>query len=186
MSSARRGTMIKAVLPGPADTRSNYDQLHVATRLGAAQARVVAMLLTLRGTLTIYYGEEIGMTNTAFTPNLVKDPVEINHPDIGRGREPERTPKPWYGLPEGGFTTAKPWLAAWRASRDQHGERERRPTFRAGAVEGVAAPAARAYRADRWCDLRGDCRGRRAALYPRRGHGAHRCGAQSTVGGARR
>jgi len=41
----------------------NHDNPRVASRLGAAQARVAAvLLLTLRGTPTLYYGDEIGMT----------------------------------------------------------------------------------------------------------------------------
>jgi glycosidase len=41
----------------------NHDKHRVASRVGPAQARVAAMLLlTLRGTPTIYYGDEIGMT----------------------------------------------------------------------------------------------------------------------------
>ena len=40
----------------------NHDKSRIATRVGPAQARVAAMLLlTLRGTPTMYYGDEIGM-----------------------------------------------------------------------------------------------------------------------------
>ena len=42
----------------------NHDQPRIATRIGSAQARIAAMLLlTLRGTPTMYYGDEIGMTD---------------------------------------------------------------------------------------------------------------------------
>ena len=44
----------------------NHDQPRIASRVGAAQARVAAMLLlTLRGTPTLYYGDEIGMHDVA-------------------------------------------------------------------------------------------------------------------------
>jgi alpha-glucosidase len=75
----------------------NHDRSRVASRVGPAQARVAAMLLlTLRGTPTLYYGDEIGMTDVL---------VHRYDPD---GRDPERTPMQWSG--DGGFTTGEPWL----------------------------------------------------------------------------
>ncbi len=107
-------TRYEAALPPgawPNWVLSNHDQSRVATRLGTAQARVAAMLLlTLRGTPTIYYGEEIGMADTPVPPDLVQDPAEKNQPGIGQGRDPERTPMPWDASPKGGFTTGTPWL----------------------------------------------------------------------------
>ena len=89
----------------------NHDQARIASRVGPAQARVAAMLLlTLRGTPTIYYGEEIGMMNVPIPPEEVQDPAEKNEPGLGQGRDPERTPMAWDGSPSAGFTTAKPWL----------------------------------------------------------------------------
>jgi alpha-glucosidase len=75
----------------------NHDRPRVAGRLGPAQARVAAMLLlTLRGTPTLYYGDELGMTD-----------VPVRRYDPG-GRDGERTPMQW--TPDGGFTTGEPWL----------------------------------------------------------------------------
>jgi alpha-glucosidase len=89
----------------------NHDNARIATRVGAKQARVAAMLLlTLPGTLTIYYGEEIGMTNVPIPPEDVQDPAEKNEPGIGMGRDPERTPMQWDETPRAGFTTGKSWL----------------------------------------------------------------------------
>ena len=89
----------------------NHDQPRIASRIGALQARVAAMLLlTLPGTLTLYYGEEIGMTNVPIAPEDVQDPAEKNEPGIGMGRDPERTPMPWDAALLAGFTTGKPWL----------------------------------------------------------------------------
>ena len=69
------------------------------------------LLLTLPGTITLYYGEEIGMTNVPIPPEAVQDPAEKNEPGIGLGRDPERTPMPWDSSPlAGGFTTGRPWL----------------------------------------------------------------------------
>lgn len=64
----------------------------------------------LRGTPTIYYGEEIGMVNVPVPPAEVQDPAEKNEPGLGLGRDPERSPMPWDNSPQGGFTEARPWL----------------------------------------------------------------------------
>lgn len=89
----------------------NHDQQRIASRVGKQQARVAAMLLfTLPGTLTMYYGEEIGMTDVQIAPDQVQDPAEKNEPGIGQGRDPERTPMCWDQSPLAGFTTGMPWL----------------------------------------------------------------------------
>jgi len=89
----------------------NHDQHRLISRIGAAQARVAAMLLlTLRGTPTLYYGDEIGMRDVEIPPDQVQDPFEKNVPGMGLGRDPERTPMQWGASPHAGFTTARPWL----------------------------------------------------------------------------
>jgi alpha-glucosidase len=89
----------------------NHDNPRIATRIGAAQARVAAMmLLTLRGTPTMYYGEELGMHNVPIPPERVQDPFEKNVPGLGLGRDPERTPMQWSAGPHTGFSEAEPWL----------------------------------------------------------------------------
>jgi alpha-glucosidase len=89
----------------------NHDRSRVASRLGPAEARVAAMLLlTLRGTPTIYQGEEIGMTDVPIAPEFVQDPWEKNVPGFGLGRDPERTPMPWTRGRHAGFTSGEPWL----------------------------------------------------------------------------
>ncbi|HYS89246.1 MAG TPA: alpha-amylase family glycosyl hydrolase, partial [Bradyrhizobium sp.] len=89
----------------------NHDRPRVASRVGQAQARVAAMLLlTLRGTPTLYYGDEIGMHQVAIAPDQVRDPFEKNVPGIGVGRDGCRTPMQWNATPYAGFSTATPWL----------------------------------------------------------------------------
>ncbi|MCA9926830.1 MAG: DUF3459 domain-containing protein, partial [Anaerolineales bacterium] len=93
----------------------NHDQHRIATRVGAAQARVANMLLlTLRGTPTSYYGEEIGMEDVPIPPEYVQDPPAVNQPEIAHiiGRDPERTPMQWDDAVNAGFAgeTAVPWL----------------------------------------------------------------------------
>ena len=53
------------------------------------------LLLTLRGTPTLYYGDEIGMQRRADPARAVQDPFEKNVPGLGLGRDPERTPMQW-------------------------------------------------------------------------------------------
>ena len=89
----------------------NHDRPRVASRVGTEQARVAAMLLlTLRGTPTLYYGDEIGMHQVAIAPDQVRDPFEKNVPGIGVGRDGCRTPMQWDATADAGFSTATPWL----------------------------------------------------------------------------
>jgi alpha-glucosidase len=89
----------------------NHDQPRMATRIGSVQARTAAMLLlTLRGTPMMYYGEEIGMTDVAIPAAEVQDPAEKNEPGKGMGRDPERTPMQWDSSRFAGFTKGTPWL----------------------------------------------------------------------------
>jgi len=68
------------------------------------------LLLTLRGTPTIYQGEELGLTDVPIPPDLVQDPWEKNLPGLGLGRDPVRTPMPWDHSRQAGFTAGQPWL----------------------------------------------------------------------------
>jgi alpha-glucosidase len=89
----------------------NHDQPRIASRIGEAQARVAAMLLmTLRGTPTMYYGDEIGLQNVPVPPERVQDPWERNEPGLGLGRDPYRTPMQWSAGRNAGFGAGEPWL----------------------------------------------------------------------------
>jgi len=102
-----------AIPPGgwPNWVLGNHDQHRIATRVGTEQARVAAMmLLTLRGTPTLYYGDEIGMHDVDIPQDRVQDPFEKNVPGMGLGRDPQRTPMQWTPEANAGFTTGEPWL----------------------------------------------------------------------------
>ncbi|HEY8172664.1 MAG TPA: alpha-amylase family glycosyl hydrolase [Dehalococcoidia bacterium] len=109
---ARVDAFEAAMPPGgwPNHVFGNHDVDRLISRInrdgrGAERARVAAMLLlTLRGTPFIYYGEEIGMKNVAVPENRLQDPARI----YGRGRDPERTPMQWSD--RGGFSNSEPWL----------------------------------------------------------------------------
>jgi alpha-glucosidase len=89
----------------------NHDRPRVATRVGAEQARIAAMLLlTLRGTPTVYYGDEIGIPQVPIPPERVQDPVERNMPGLNQGRDGARTPMQWDAGVHAGFSVAEPWL----------------------------------------------------------------------------
>ena len=89
----------------------NHDNARIATKVGVSQVPIAAMLLlTLPGTLTIYYGDEIGMTNASISPEEVQDPAEKRQPGIGMGRDPERAPMAWDCSEMAGFTHGRPWL----------------------------------------------------------------------------
>ena len=89
----------------------NHDRPRIRSRVGPAQARLAAMLLlTLRGTPTLYYGDEIGMHDVEIPPEKVQDPFEKNVQGRGLGRDPQRTPMQWSAAKHAGFTDGEPWL----------------------------------------------------------------------------
>jgi alpha-glucosidase len=101
----------------PNFTLSNHDQPRHAWRyrsgaLTEARARVAAaMLLTIRGTPFLYYGEEIGMGCERLPRAALRDPLGIaTWPLRGLGRDPSRTPMQWDGGSNAGFSKGKPWL----------------------------------------------------------------------------
>jgi alpha-glucosidase len=103
----------KALPPGgwPTWVLGNHDQPRIAARVGAQQARNAAtLLLTLRGTPTMYYGDEIGLGRVPIPQNLVQDLWDKNEPGLGVGRDPWRTPFQWEATNAAGFTTGTPWL----------------------------------------------------------------------------
>jgi len=108
--------MLEATLvPGawPNYVLGNHDEARIVSRVGPAQARLaMLLLLTLRGTPTLYYGDEIGMHDGDIPPERIYDPMEKNKPGKGLGRDPERTPMQWDSSPNAGFCppTIEPWL----------------------------------------------------------------------------
>jgi alpha-glucosidase len=89
----------------------NHDQPRIAARVGVAQARIAAvLLLTLRGTPTMYYGDEIGLARVDVPPELAQDPWEKHEPGLGVSRDPWRTPMQWDATAGAGFSTGRPWL----------------------------------------------------------------------------
>jgi len=102
-----------ALPPGgwPNWVMGSHDAPRIAGRIGEAQARVAAMLLlTLRGTPTLYQGDELGIGRVAIPPDRIRDPQDLRQPGLGLGRDGSRTPMAWDASPQAGFSTADPWL----------------------------------------------------------------------------
>ena len=89
----------------------SHDAARIAARIGEAQARVAAMLiLTLRGTPTLYQGDELGIGELTIPQDRIRDPRELREPGLGLGRDRSRTPMPWDDGAGAGFTSGDPWL----------------------------------------------------------------------------
>jgi len=97
---------------------SNHDVVRHVSRWAAhankdAFARLTAtMLLTMRGSVCLYQGEELGLTEAELSFEDLVDPYGIEFWPEFKGRDGCRTPMVWQAnAPMGGFTTAaKSWL----------------------------------------------------------------------------
>ncbi len=89
----------------------NHDRTRIASRLGRERARAaLLLLLTLRGTPTCYYGDELGMQNVVVPPEQIYDPQGKANPE--HSRDPIRSPMQWNSGPNAGFCppNVRPWL----------------------------------------------------------------------------
>jgi alpha-glucosidase len=177
LDAAQMRTIVEGVESGlPEDawavyTGSNHDAGRLTTRWAGddeRKARTALMIvLTLRGTPFLYYGDEIALPNVPQDFESALDPVARRTGRPEDNRDVCRTPMPWTAQPGGGFTTAEatPWLPfgdlaahnveAQRADpnstlhlvRDLIALRTRTPDLTAGAYATVEAPeGAWAYR----------------------------------------
>jgi alpha-glucosidase len=88
-----------------------HDKHRVASKIGQAQARILAMLLmTIRGTPFLFAGDEIGQEQVPIPAEQVQDPFEKLVKGFDLGRDPERAPLRWDVTDGGGFTDGDPWL----------------------------------------------------------------------------
>jgi alpha-glucosidase len=97
----------------PVWTASNHDVGRFPTRwCGGDQAKVklaLMLLATLPGTLVLYYGDEIGMTDVAVPPELTRD--TLGGQSARPSRDRARTPMQWDDSPAAGFTA--PDVVGW-------------------------------------------------------------------------
>jgi alpha-glucosidase len=115
----------------PSLVLSNHDIDRACDRFAAdddpdAVARLLAtLLLTLRGTPFIYYGEEIAMrTDPPASIDEVRDPVGRRFWPGYKGRDGVRRPMQWSRAKAAGFTSGTPWLGLSRDSTERHVERQ--------------------------------------------------------------
>ena len=108
----------------------NHDLARSHSRLGGildADARdkiVAAMLLTLRGTPILYYGQELGMVQSRIPRRLQRDPVGRKFWPLGVGRDGCRTPMQWTGEDGAGFSVGSPWLPVHASNATRNVEAE--------------------------------------------------------------
>ncbi|MFD1787121.1 alpha-glucosidase [Sphingomonas floccifaciens] len=77
----------------------------------AFAAMKLLLLACLRGTIILYYGEELGLTQVDVPFERLQDPEAIANWPLTLSRDGARTPMPWRGdAPGFGFSTADPWL----------------------------------------------------------------------------
>jgi alpha-glucosidase len=158
----------------PVYTGSNHDAGRLVTRWADGddrRARVaLTMLLTLRGTPFLYYGDEVGMPDVRLDPAQALDPVPHRTGDPDSNRDECRTPMQWSPEPGAGFTEpgAEPWLplgdtaavnvadqredpaSTLHLVRDLIALRRDRADLRGGGYETLPAPAGA------WAYRRGD------------------------------
>jgi alpha-glucosidase len=112
---ARREQTFNTPALWPTNVMSNHDLPRAAGRYAKgeddAQARIaMALLLTLRGTPFMYYGEEIGMRDIHLRRSEILDPPGQRYWPIYKGRDGCRSPMQWDAGLHAGFSTAQPWL----------------------------------------------------------------------------
>lgn len=95
---------------------SNHDVERAASRWGKRRdprlfpRLALAMLLSLRGSVSIYQGEELGLPQSEVAREHLQDPFGIEFWPEYRGRDGCRTPLVWNDGTNGGFSSAKTWL----------------------------------------------------------------------------
>lgn len=145
---------------------SNHDVVRHATRWGDAHNNdprflkvAAALLMALRGSVCLYEGEELGLTEANLRLEDLQDPYGIRFWPTFKGRDGCRTPMVWNaGALNGGFSSTKPWLpvpaehlalaADAQETKDGSvlafykrmlGFRKQHPALRIGAIEFLTA-----------------------------------------------
>lgn len=96
---------------------SNHDAPRSVSRWAAPEERAdcarfaLLLLLTLRGNVFLYQGEELGLPQAEIRFEDLRDPEALANWPLTLGRDGARTPMPWRSTaPQAGFTSGKPWL----------------------------------------------------------------------------
>lgn len=95
---------------------SNHDVQRAVTRWGGVAPdedlakQLVALVCSLRGSVCLYQGEELGLPEAEVPFEALQDPYGIAFWPTFKGRDGCRTPMPWNGDAQAGFSTRAPWL----------------------------------------------------------------------------
>ena len=95
---------------------SNHDVQRAVTRWGGADPsddfarQLVALVCSLRGSVCLYQGEELGLPEADVPYEKLRDPYGITFWPNFKGRDGCRTPMPWTDDPDAGFGSGDPWL----------------------------------------------------------------------------
>ena len=105
----------EGLLSWPSWAMSNHDTPRIASRWAHGDPtrirQLLALVLTLRGTVFLYQGEELGLTESDITFQQLQDPYGKAHWPRNKGRDGCRTPMPWlHDAPFAGFSAVEPWL----------------------------------------------------------------------------
>jgi alpha-glucosidase len=122
-----------AVKCWPCRSIGNHDVARVITRwagAGSPDARsklLNALLLSLKGSVCSYQGDELGLTQAEIAPEDIRDPYGMAFWPLFQGRDGCRTPMPWTDAEAAsGFTSGKPWLPVPPEHREKSVERQLR------------------------------------------------------------
>jgi alpha-glucosidase len=106
---------------------SNHDVQRAVTRWGASNGNgdhgesfaklLLALVTSLRGSICLYQGEELGLTEAEVPFEALQDPYGIAFWPSFKGRDGCRTPMPWDDTPNAGFSGNTPWLPLPEAHR---------------------------------------------------------------------
>lgn len=103
----------------------NHDITRTVSRFGGAPegdpalAKILlALLFSIKGTVCLYQGEELGLTEVDLQRDQLRDPVGDLYYPVAKGRDGCRTPMPWDAERNHfGFTTGTPWLPVGAAHK---------------------------------------------------------------------
>jgi alpha-glucosidase len=103
---------------------SNHDVQRAVSRWGngdasrAFAAQLIALVCSLRGSVCLFQGEELGLIEADVPFESLRDPYGIAFWPSFKGRDGCRTPMPWSGDAHAGFSSAEPWLPIPQSHRD--------------------------------------------------------------------
>ncbi|MDE2407818.1 MAG: alpha glucosidase [Xanthomonadaceae bacterium] len=109
---------------------SNHDVQRAVTRWGGAQAddalarQLIALVCSLRGSVCLYQGEELGLPEAEVPFEALQDPYGKTFWPNFKGRDGCRTPMPWTASQDAGFSTGTSWLPVAQTHRERSVERQ--------------------------------------------------------------